>query len=109
MKTIHMLDEKDIREEVEHVLSEAYEGKEWMEDGSIRQDITDLKSNILDIDNDVDGLRVTIQELVIVTNRHDVKLLSLSDKIDSAVVCIKTLNEMVEMISKRVGLRDESE
>ncbi len=109
MKTIHMLDEKDIREEVEHVLSEAYEGKEWMEDGSIRQDITDLKSNILDIDNDVDGLRVTIQELVIVTNRHDVKLLSLSDKIDSAVVCIKTLNEMVEMISKLVGLKDESE
>jgi len=58
---------------------------------------------------DVDGLRVTIQELVVVTNRHDVKLLSLSDKIDSTVVCIKTLNEMVEMISKRVGLHDESE
>jgi len=59
--------------------------------------------------NDVDGLRVTIQELVVVTNKHDVKLLSLSDKIDSAVVCIQTLNKMVEMISKRVGLHDESE
>ena len=58
---------------------------------------------------DVDGLRVTIQELVAVTNKHDVKLLSLSDKIDSAVVCIQTLNKMVEMISKRVGLHDESE
>ena len=58
---------------------------------------------------DVDGLRVTIQELVAVTNKHDVKLLSLSDKIDSAVVCIQTLNKMVEMISKRVGLKDESE
>ena len=128
-----MLDEKDVREEVNHVLSEAYEGKDWMEDGSIRQDITDLKSNILDLDddidklddkikgidntqkevntlmNDVDGLRVTIQELVTVTNKHDVKLLSLSDKIDSAVVCIQTLNKMVEMISKRVGLKDESE
>ena len=34
---------------------------------------------------------------------------SLSNKIDSTVVCIKTLNEMVEMISKRVGLKDESE
>ena len=59
--------------------------------------------------DDVDGLRVTIQELVVVTNKHDVKLLSLSDKIDSAVVCIQTLNKMVEMISKRVGLKDESE
>ena len=59
--------------------------------------------------DDVDGLRVTIQELVAVTNKHDVKLLSLSDKIDSAVVCIQTLNKMVEMISKRVGLKDESE
>jgi len=59
--------------------------------------------------DDVDGLRVTIQELVVVTNKHDVKLLSLSDKIDSAVVCIQTLNKMVEMISKRVGLHDESE
>ncbi len=109
MKTVHMLDDNDVRKEVEHVLSCAYAGDDWMEDGSIRQDITDLKSNILDIDNDVDGLRVTIQELVVVTNRHDVKLLSLSDKIDSVVVCIKTLNEMVEMISKRVGLHDESE
>ena len=109
MKTIQIPDEYDMRAEVNNVLSCAYEGKDWMEDGSIRQDITDLKSNILDIDNDVDGLRVTIQELVVVTNRHDVKLLSLSDKIDSVVVCIKTLNEMVEMISKRVGLRDESE
>jgi len=59
--------------------------------------------------NDVDGLRDEIQELVVVTNKHDVKLLSLSDKIDSAVVCIQTLNKMVEMISKRVGLHDESE
>ena len=59
--------------------------------------------------DDVDGLRVTIQELVAVTNKHDVKLLSLADKIDSAVVCIQTLNKMVEMISKRVGLKDESE
>jgi len=59
--------------------------------------------------NDVDGLRVTIQELVVVTNKHDVKLLSLSDKIDSAVVCIQTLNKMVEILSKHVEIPDESE
>ena len=118
MKTIHMLDEKDVREEVNHVLSEAYDGKDWMEDGSIRQDITDLKSNILDLDDDidklddkiksidntqkevnalmddVDGLRVTIQELVAVTNKHDVKLLAIATSLD-------TINQMLKMLGDR--------
>ncbi len=102
MKTIHMLDDNDVRKEVEHVLSCAYAGDNWMEDGSIRQDITDLKSNILDIDNDVDGLRVTIQELVTVTNKHDVKLLAIATSLD-------TINQMLKILSKRVGLQDEPE
>jgi hypothetical protein len=75
----------------------------------LEEKLEDKQDEINTLTDDVDGLRVTIQELVVVTNRHDVKLLSLADKIDSAVVCIKTLNEMVEMISKRVGLKDESE
>ena len=75
----------------------------------LEEKIDDKQDEVNTLINDVDGLRVTIQELVVVTNKHDVKLLSLSDKIDSTVVCIKTLNEMVEMISKRVGLHDESE
>ena len=88
MKTISMLDERDVRSEVNDTISCAYEGKDWCEDGSIRQDIIDLKSNILDLDDDIDKL---------------------DDKIKGIVICIKTLNEMVEMISKRVGLHDESE
>ena len=75
----------------------------------LEEKIDDKQDEVNTLMDDVDGLRVTIQELVAVTNKHDVKLLSLADKIDSAVVCIKTLNEMVEMISKRVGLKDESE
>ncbi len=102
MKTVHMLDDNDVRKEVEHVLSCAYAGDNWMEDGSIRQDITDLKSNILDIDNDVDGLRITIQELVVVTNKHDVKLLAIATSLD-------TINQMLKILSKRVGLQDEPE
>ena len=112
MKTIHMLDEKDVREEVAHVLSESYDGKDWCEDGSIRQDIKDLKS-------DVDGLRVTIQELVSVSkdiktlkNLVDNNLTVLArhdDKLNNAITCIQTLNKMLEIISKRVGLNDESE
>ena len=69
MKTIHMLDEKDVREEVNDTLSCAYEGRDWMEDGSIRQDITDLKSNILDIDDNIE------------TNDSDIKMLKL--KVDN--------------------------
>ena len=74
MKTIHMLDERDVREEVAHVLSESYDGKDWCEDGSIRQDIKDLQGEV---------------------RTH--------------VVLIKTINEMLKIISKRVGLDDESE
>ena len=51
---------------------------------------------------DVDGLRVTIQELVAVTKKH-------ADKIDGAVICIQTLNKMVEIPSKHVEIPDESE
>jgi len=75
----------------------------------LEEKIDDKQDEVNTLINDVDGLRDEIQELVVVTNKHDVKLLSLSDKIDSAVVCIQTLNKMVEMISKRVGLHDESE
>jgi hypothetical protein len=74
MKTIHMLDERDVRSEVNDTISCAYEGKDWCEDGSIRQDIKDLQSEV---------------------RTH--------------VVLIKTINEMLKIISKRVGLDDESE
>ena len=95
MKTIQILDEYDMRAEVNNVLSCAYEGDDWMEDGSIRQDIKNLQ-NLID-----NNLSVLAQ--------HDVKLLSLADKIDSAVVCIQTLNKMVEILSKHVEIPDESE
>ena len=74
MKTISMLDERDVRSEVNDTISCAYEGKDWCEDGSIRQDIKDLQSEV---------------------RTH--------------VVLIKTINEMLKVISKRVGLDDESE
>ena len=109
MKTIHMLDDNDVRKEVEHVLSCCYEGDEWMEDGSIRQSIRDLQrltdnhiSVLANQQNDVDGLRATIQELVTVTKKHDVKLLAIATSLD-------TVNQMLKILSKQVGLQDESE
>ena len=122
MKTIQIPDEYDMRAEVNNVLSCAYEGKDWCEDGSIRQDITDLKSNILDLDLDIDklddkinkeismtnqekadieGLRATVLELVTVTNKHDVKLLAIATSLDA-------INQMLKILSKRTGIDDDN-
>ena len=135
MGLVNLYDDSDAEDVARRVVSSAYTGSDWCEEGSIRKDILELnevyseleslvkrhrqdviqlkKDKEINMNNqeraDIEGLRATILELVTVTNKHDVKLLSLADKIDSAVVCIKTLNEMVEMISKRVGLKDESE
>lgn len=76
---------------------------------TLEEKIDNTQGEVNTLMADVDGLRVTIQELVVVTNKHDVKLLSLADKIDSAVVCIQTLNKMVEILSKHVEIPDESE
>ena len=86
MKTVHMLDDNDVRKEVEHVLSCAYEGDEWMEDGSIRQSIRNLQ-------------RLTDNHISVMAN-HDVKLLSIATSLD-------TINQMLKILSKRVGLEDE--
>lgn len=88
MKTIQIPDEYDMRAEVNNVLSCAYEGDEWMEDGSIRQSIRDLQ-------------RLTDNHISVMAN-HD-------NKIQGLLTCVKTLSEMVEMLSKRVGIEDESE
>ena len=61
MKTIHMLDEKDVRQEVNDTLSCAYEGRDWCEDGSVRQEIKDLTSNLLDMDEDMQDLKEAIK------------------------------------------------
>ena len=117
MKTIHMLDEKDVREEVNHVLSEAYEGKDWMEDGSIRQDITDLKSNILDIDNnietndsDINMLKLKVDNNISVLARHSLELSEvaleigkINKKIDVLVESIADIDSL-ETLKKKLDV-----
>ena len=90
-------------------------------------------NKIDELQDDVDGLRVTIQELVSVSEdinflldkfkdlRSEVRTLKNlvdnnltvlarhDDKLNNAITCIQTLNKMLEIISKRVGLDDESE
>ena len=123
MGLVNLYDDSDAEDVARRVVSAAYTGSDWCEEGSIRKDILELnevyselqslvkrhRKDVIQLKIDIEGLRATVLELVTVTKKHDVKLLSLSDKIDSTVVCIQTLNKMVEMISKRVGLKDESE
>mgnify|MGYP001255985907 CR=1 FL=1 len=116
MGLVNLYDDSDAEDVARRVVSAAYTGSDWCEEGSIRKDILELnevyseleslvkrhRQDVIQLKKDIEGLRVTIQELVVVTKKH-------ADKIDSTVVCIQTLNKMVEMISKQVGLKDESE
>ena len=109
MKTIHMLDEKDVREEVSHVLSEAYDGKDWCEDGSIRQDIKDLRSNIVDIDDnietndsDINMLKLKVDNNLSVLARHSLEL-------SEAALEIGKLNKKIDMLVESIADIDSLE
>jgi hypothetical protein len=56
--------DKDAEECAKRVLSNAWDGKEWCEDGSIRQDIIDLKSQMVDIDDSLYIINKKIDVLV---------------------------------------------
>jgi len=72
-------------------------------------DIIRQGNKIDELQDDVDGLRVTIQELVSVSEDIKTVIARHDDKLNNAITCIQTLNKMLEIISKRVGLDDESE
>jgi len=117
LKTIHMLDEKDVREEVSHVLSEAYDGKDWCEDGSIRQDIKDLRSNIVDIDDnietndsDINMLKLKVDNNISVLARHSLELSEvaleigkINKKIDVLVESIADIDSL-ETLKKKLDV-----
>ena len=68
----------------------------------LEEKLEDKQDEINTLTDDIEGLRVTIQELVTVTKKHDVKLLAIATSLD-------TINQMLKILSKRVGLDDESE
>ena len=112
-----MLDEKDVREEVSHVLSEAYEGKDWCEDGSIRQDIKDLRSNIVDIqlrddnqETNINMLKLKVDNNLSVLARHSLELSEvaleigkLNKKIDVLVESIADIDSL-ETLKKKLDV-----
>ena len=116
MKTIHMLDEKDVREEVSHVLSEAYDGKDWCEDGSIRQDIKDLRSNIVDIDDnietndsDINMLKLKVDNNLSVLARHSLELSEASAIHITLSAEINKLNKKIDVLVESIADIDSLE
>ena len=98
MKTIHMLDDKDVRQEVNDTLSCAYEGRDWCEDGSVRQDIKGLK---LKVDNNLSVLArhsIELSELALDIGKQnkkiDVLVKSIAD-IDS----LETLKKKLDVLN----------
>ena len=128
MGLVNLYDDSDAEDVARRVVSSAYTGSDWCEEGSIRRDIIELnevyseleslvkrhrqdviqlkKDKEIDMNNqeraDIEGLRATVLELVTVTKKHDVKLLAITTSLD-------TINQMLKILSKRVGLEDESE
>jgi len=91
MKTIHMLDEKDVRQEVNDTLSCAYEGRDWCEDGSIRQDI---KKQQLLMDNNLSVIANHNEEIIKLNKKIDVLVKSIAD-IDS----LETLKKKLDVLN----------
>jgi len=104
-----MLDEKDVREEVSHVLSEAYEGKDWCEDGSIRQDIKDLRSNVLDLDDDIDKHHEDINMLKLKVDNNLSVLARHSLELSEAALEIGKLNKKIDVLVESIADIDSLE
>ena len=86
-----MLDEKDVREEVNDTLSCAYEGRDWCEDGSIRQDI---KKQQLLMDNNLSVIANHNEEIIKLNKKIDVLIESIAD-IDS----LETLKKKLDVLN----------
>ena len=67
----------------------------------LEEKLEDKQDEINTLTDDIEGLRVTIQELVVVTNKHDVKLLAIATSLD-------TINQMLKILSKRTGIDDDN-
>ena len=104
-----MLDEKDVRQEVNDTISCAYDGRDWCEDGSIRQDIKDLRSNIVDIDDnletnnsDINMLKLKVDNNLSVLARHSLELSEAALKIDK-------LNKKIDVLVESIADIDSLE
>ncbi len=104
-----MLDEKDVRQEVNEAISCAYEGKDWCEDGSVRQDIKDLKSNVVDIDNDIEKSHSDIHMLQLKVDNNISVLARHSLELSEALTEIDKLNKKIDVLVESIADIDSLE
>ena len=102
MAMIHINIDKDAEECAQRVVSSAYDDSDWCEDGSIRQDIIDLKSQMVDRDDDVSELESSCEDFSRQLYDLDELTLSLYNKIETlekamslATSSLLTLEKMV--------------
>ena len=108
MGLVNLYDDSDAEDVARRVVSAAYTGSDWCEEGSIRKDILELnevyselqslvkrhRKDVIQLKIDIEGLRATVLELVTVTKKHDVKLLAITTSLD-------TINQMLKMLGDR--------
>ena len=108
MGLVNLYDDSDAEDVARRVVSAAYTGSDWCEEGSIRKDILELnevyselqslvkrhRKDVIQLKIDIEGLRATVLELVTVTKKHDVKLLAIATSLD-------TINQMLKMLGDR--------
>lgn len=104
-----MLDEKDVRQEVNETISCAYDGRDWCEDGSIRQDIKDLKSNILDLDDDIEKDHDAIKMLQLKVDNNLSVLARHSLELSEAALKIDKLNKKIDVLVESIADIDSLE
>lgn len=104
-----MLDEKDVRQEVNDTISCAYDGRDWCEDGSIRQDIKDLKSNILDLDDDIEKDHDAIKMLQLKVDNNLSVLARHSLELSEAALEIGKLNKKIDVLVESIADIDSLE
>ncbi len=104
-----MLDEKDVRQEVNDTISCAYDGRDWCEDGSIRQDIKDLRSNIVDIDDNLETNNSDIKMLQLKVDNNLSVLARHSLELSEAALEIDKLNKKIDVLVESIADIDSLE
>ena len=101
MATVNIDIDKDAEKCAERVVSHAWEGNDWCEDGSIRQDIVDLKSQMVDIDDNF----YEINEKIDILSKSIADAYKINEKIDVLVKSIAEIDSLEVLKSKLNVLR----
>lgn len=106
MAMIHINIDKDAEECAQRVVSNAYDGKDWCEDGSIRKDIIDLKSQVISADDEVDGLNASCEDFSRQLYDLDELTLSLYNKIETLEKSMSLATSSLLTIEKMISTQE---